>query len=73
MDNHPLAVDVTDLQMSRFGSARASGIQRHQQDAMKGELSRVDQTRNPLLAEYLRKMKDPSSDRASRQCSSFSS
>src|SRR6202167_4387489 len=35
MNHHPLAVDVTDLQASRFCAACAGGIHRHQQDAMK--------------------------------------
>jgi len=56
MDDHPLAVDVADLQMSRFCAACTGGIHRHQQDAMKGGIRGVDQTRNLLLAEYLWKV-----------------
>src|ERR1035437_1405046 len=56
MNHHPLAVDVADLQVGRFCAARARGIQRHQQDAMKGGVRRVDQARHLLLAEYLRKV-----------------
>src|ERR1700758_1491272 len=56
MNHHPLAVDVSDLQVGRFRAACAGGIKRHQQDAVKGAFRGVDQTRNLLLAEYLRKV-----------------
>ena len=36
VNHHPLAVDVADLQAGRFRAACAGGIERHQQDAMKG-------------------------------------
>src|SRR5208282_4301238 len=52
MDNHALAVDVTDLQMSRFCAARAGGIHGHQQDAMKGCIRRLNQSRDFFLTEY---------------------
>src|ERR1035438_9290817 len=51
MDHHPLAVDVTDLQMSRFCAACTGGIHRHQQDAMKGCIRRLNQSRDFFLAE----------------------
>src|ERR1700745_1511735 len=35
MNHHPLAVDVADLQVGRFGAACAGGIERHEQHAMK--------------------------------------
>src|SRR6202034_406251 len=35
MDHHPLAVDVTDLQVSRFCAACTGRIHGHQQHAMK--------------------------------------
>src|ERR1700676_678855 len=50
MDNHPLAVDVTDLQMSRFCAACAGGIHRHQQDAMKRRIRTLNQSRDFFLA-----------------------
>ena len=56
MNHHPLAVDVSDLQVGRFRAAGAGGIKRHQQDAVKGAFRGVDQTRNLLLAEYLGKV-----------------
>src|ERR1017187_5070329 len=52
MDNHPLAVDVTDLQMSRFCAACTGGIHGHQQDAMKGCIRRLNQSRGFFLTEY---------------------
>src|ERR1035438_9121539 len=56
MNNHPLAVDVADLQVGRFCAACTGGIKRHQKDAMKGGIRGVDQARYLLLAEYLGKM-----------------
>src|SRR5271163_5050153 len=56
MDNRALAVDVTDLQMSRFCAARAGGIHGHQQDAMEGCIRRLNQSRDFFLAEYPWKM-----------------
>ena len=52
MDNHPLAVDVTDLQVSRFCASCTGGIKRHEKDAMKGGIRGVDQSRDFFLAEY---------------------
>src|SRR5713101_1717687 len=53
MNDHPLAVDIADLQVRHFCATCACGIERHQQDAMEGKLCRVNQTRDLLLAEYL--------------------
>src|SRR6202050_1782976 len=53
MDDHPLAVDIADLQVRHFCAPCARGIQRHEQDAMKGKLGRVNQTRDFLLAKDL--------------------
>src|SRR5262249_3256617 len=58
MDEHPLAVDIADLQVGHLRAACASGIKRHEQDAMKGDSSRLDQTSDLLLAEYLREMQN---------------
>jgi hypothetical protein len=52
MNHHPLAVDVTDLQVGRFCAACAGGIHGHQQDAMKGCIRRLNQSRDFFLAEY---------------------
>src|ERR1035438_3133618 len=56
MNHHPLAVDVADPQVGRFCAACTGGIKRHQKDAMKGGVRRVDQARDLLLTEYLRKV-----------------
>ena len=47
-------VYITELQVRDFFTACTRGIERHQQDAMKGKIRRVNQTRELLLAEYLR-------------------
>src|SRR5208282_797851 len=53
MDDHSLAVDIADLQVRHFCATCARGIERHQQDAMKGKLCRVDQACDFFRAEYL--------------------
>src|SRR5271166_3610494 len=50
MNDHPLAVDVAHLEMCRFCAACACGIERHQQDAVEGELCRVNQSGDLFLA-----------------------
>src|ERR1700687_3973783 len=40
--------------MSHLGATGGSGIQRHQQDAVKRHLCRIDQTCDLLWADYLR-------------------
>ena len=52
MHHHPLAVDVANLQVGCLCAAGAGGIERHQQDAMKGAIRSVDQPRNLLLTEH---------------------
>jgi hypothetical protein len=42
VNDHPSTVDVTDLKVCHLRSASAGGLKRHQQDAMKGHLCRVD-------------------------------
>ena len=56
MNDHPLAVDIADLQVRHFCPTCAGGIQRHQQDAMKGSLCRIDQTCDFFLAQHLRQV-----------------
>src|SRR3989454_2226543 len=58
MNDHPLAVDIADLEVCHFSATRARGIQRYQQDAMKGKLCRVDQTRHFVLAQNLRQVQN---------------
>src|ERR1700684_31153 len=52
MDYHPLAVDVTDLQVSRFCAACAGGIHRHQLDAMKRRIRGFNQSCDFFLTAY---------------------
>jgi len=52
MNHHPLAIDVADLEMSRFCATGTGGIHRHKQDAMKRCIRRLNQARNFFLAEY---------------------
>src|SRR5713101_5329434 len=54
VNDHALAVDITDLQVRDFFTACTRGIERHQQDAMKGKLRRVDQTCYFFWTEHLR-------------------
>src|ERR1700683_896571 len=56
MNHHPLAVDVTDLQVGRFCAACTGGIHRHQQDAMKRCVGGLNQSRDFFLTEYPRKV-----------------
>ena len=56
MNHHPLAVDVTDLQVGRFRAPCTRGIERHQQDAMKLRVCCVNEACHLLLAEHLRKV-----------------
>lgn len=58
MNDHALAVDVADLQVRHFGATCARGIEGHQQNAMKGEPCRVDQTRHFILAQHLRQVQN---------------
>ena len=56
MNDHALAVDIADLQVRHFCATCARGIEGHQQNAMKGKLCRVDQTRHFVLAQNLRQV-----------------
>src|SRR6266851_2385475 len=53
VNDHPLAVDVADLEVRHLRSTSSRGIERHQQDAMKGRLCSIDKTSDFLLAEHL--------------------
>src|SRR5271165_189469 len=56
MNDHPLAVDVADLQARQFSTPHAGGIERHQYDAMKRSQCRVDQASDLLLTENDRQL-----------------
>jgi len=54
VDDHPPAVNVMDLQMSRLGATCSGGIKGHQHGAMKCAVGRVDESSHLLRAENLR-------------------
>jgi hypothetical protein len=58
MNDHALAVDVADLQVRHFCATCSCRIEGHQQDAMKGEFSRVDQMRYFFWTEHLRQVQN---------------
>ncbi len=51
MNHHALAVNVADFQARQLRIPDASGVERHEQDALVGGTGRVDQLRDFLLAE----------------------
>src|ERR1700680_1201050 len=51
VDHHALAVDVTHFQACEFGTTESGRIERHQQSAMEGRVSRIDESRHFFLAE----------------------
>ena len=56
VDDHPLAVDVADLQMCHLRPAGTGGIQGHQQNAIDGCLCCIDQMSDFFPAEHLRQV-----------------
>jgi len=58
VNDHPLTVDVADLKVCDLRPASAGGIERHQQDAVKGHLRRIDQTCDLFLAEHMRQVQN---------------
>ena len=50
-DDHPLAVDVVDLQADDLGAAHPHAIEDHQQSSLKQTITRVDQTSDFFLAQ----------------------
>jgi hypothetical protein len=36
VDDHPLTIDVADLQARQFGASRSGGVEGHQQNAIEG-------------------------------------
>src|SRR4051794_6880231 len=55
VNDHPPAVDIMDLQMSRLGAACSGGIKGHQHGAMKHAVGRVDEPGHLLRAQNLRR------------------
>lgn len=56
MNHHPLAIDVTHLQMCHFRAASSSAIKSHQENPIKGQFGGIDQACNLFPAENLRQM-----------------
>ena len=51
VNHHALAVDVRNFQMGQLGTSHTGGVERHQQRAMEGSVSRIDQSRHFFLAQ----------------------
>src|SRR5260370_16592889 len=52
MDDHASAVDIGDLQASQLGASCPCAIERHQYNALKPRLGRVDEAGNFFSAQY---------------------
>jgi hypothetical protein len=53
-DDHSLAVDVIDPHTYQLGTARAGGVERHENHPMKRENGGIDQSGNLVLAQHPR-------------------
>src|SRR5713226_3253303 len=51
VNHHALTVDVAHFQTREFGTPESGGVERHQQSAMQGRASRIDESRHFFLAE----------------------
>jgi len=51
VNHHALVVDVTHFEARELGTTESGGVQRHQQSAMEGRASRIDELRDFFLAE----------------------
>jgi hypothetical protein len=49
--NHPLLIDVAELQACQLGVSGSGGVKRHQQGAMEGSAGGLDQSSDFFLAE----------------------
>ena len=54
-NNHPLLVEVAELQLRHFTVPGAGGVESHQQSAMEGSAGGLDQSCDFFLAEDRRK------------------
>ncbi len=52
VDDHPLAIDIANLQAGHFVAARSGSIESHQQDSIEGVAGRVNQPGDFFLAQY---------------------
>jgi hypothetical protein len=57
VDHHALAVDIADLQIRQLGPSNTSGIESHQDRAVKRNQRRFDQARHFFLTEDYRQVK----------------
>src|SRR6201984_1042144 len=51
MDHHALAVDIADLQVCYLSTPQTSSVERHEQSAMEGSASGIDESCDFFLAE----------------------
>ena len=51
VNHHALTVDIADFQAREFGTPESGGVEGHQQSAMQGRASRIDESRDFFLAE----------------------
>src|SRR5467141_1601946 len=51
MNHHALAVDIADLQVYYLSTPQAGSVERHEQSAMEGSVSGIDESCNFFLAE----------------------
>jgi hypothetical protein len=50
VNHHALAVDVRNFQVRQLSTPESGGVKRHQQRAVVGSASRVDESHNFFLA-----------------------
>jgi len=51
MNHHALAVDIAELQVGYLSTAQAGSVERHEQSAMEGSASGIDESCDFFLAE----------------------
>src|ERR1035437_8530689 len=56
MNDHTLAVDIGDLEMTQFGPAQSGRVEGHQHGAMHQVPSRINQPTHLIRAEYNRQL-----------------
>jgi hypothetical protein len=56
VNHHALAVDIADLQVCYLSTAQAGSVERHEQSAMEGRASGIDESCDFLLAENRREV-----------------
>src|SRR5271169_338595 len=59
VDHHTLVIDIADLQMRQLGTARAGGVERHQNRPVERKASRIDELSDFFLAEDRRQAMVP--------------